>query len=274
MFDQIYLDIIYHLRVEGIWQKNQRTGTLVLASHGYSFKWPMSNAPLSTLRPMYLKTMAAELAWMLSGEKSTAWLKQYTHIWDDFEVNGEVERAYGYRWRHAFGYDQIQHIISTLQRDPSSRQCVLMSWDPREDGVKPAKNIPCPYTAVVNIIAGKLNIHLTLRSNDVLYGLPYDVGMYTLLGHALAESLGVEVGTLFYSIAHLHLYENQMKAAAALLEHRGLVQQSKFVFNPKFTYWDILEHKDEYVDAITKLQRDMNYNPNNVTKGLLPKVVL
>ena len=259
-FDQVYKEALEQVIDVGIYQYNRRTQTTILATHGYSFRWDMTKYPVTVARPMYVKTGAAELAWMLSGSQDITWLKKYTHIWDAFsDENDMLETAYGYRWKYAFGVDQIRNIIYRLHQDPSSRQQVLMSWDARVDNVIEASNIPCPYTAVVNIIDNKLNIHLTLRSNDVYLGLPYDVMMYTLLGNALAYSLGVEVGELFYSIAHMHLYENQFEAARAIIarDHPG---ENRYI-DLAWSVEAILEDPDIYIIRAAKDLHMTNYQP-------------
>jgi len=270
-FDLIYTNAIKHLLAVGKWQENQRTNSKVLSTHGYSFSWSLKHAPLASFRPLYLKTMAAEVAWMLSGSTSISWLKQYTSIWNAFaDANDYIDTAYGYRWSSAFGVDQVANIINKLIDDPSSRQQVLLSWDPRVDNVRIAKNIPCPYTAVFNIIDGKLNCLLVLRSNDVLFGLPYDVGMYTLLSQAIANEVGVQPGELYYTIAHMHLYENQMEAANAI--NRASACSNSYSFEHDFTVTSIRQDPDAFVAHIVDLQSKLNYNPINVTAGLLPKI--
>ena len=219
-FDALYKDVIIDVISQGTMQMNNRTGVSVTAVHGLFYKWDMLFYPLLELRKGFPKTGAAEVAWMLSGETSTEWISKYTGIWKQFEDEdkpGNISTAYGYRWSHAFDVDQIANIIEKLKEDPSSRQQVLMSWDARVDNVVQAKNVPCPYTAVINIINNHLNIHLTLRSNDVIVGLPYDFLMYTLLGNLLANSLGVIPGTLSYAIAHAHIYEPHIELAQEVL---------------------------------------------------------
>jgi thymidylate synthase len=215
------------------------------------------------LRKSFVKTGAAEVAWMLSGEQSTEWISKYTGIWKMFEDDnnpGTISTAYGYRWQHAFGVDQIANIIDKLKADPSSRQQVLMSWDASRDNVIPVKNVPCPYTAVINIIDGKLNIHLTLRSNDIIVGLPYDFLMYTLLGKLLANSLEVQVGVLSYAIAHAHIYENHYVMCSQML----ITPYNKA--NETVSFMDTIEdarlYPDLFVASVTS-NAMLTYKPND-----------
>ena len=271
-FTVVYSEALQHLLGYGSKQYNERTKTEVLAWHGYSFRWDMNYIPLAMQRKMFLGTMAAEVAWMLSGDTSIHWLKKHTSIWDAFADDKEqIPTAYGHRWRVAFGVDQIQNIIDKLKADPSSRQQVLMSWDPRADNVVAALNIPCPYTAVINIIDNKLNIHLTLRSNDVFFGMPYDVGMYTLLGQAFANELGVAVGELFYSVAHMHIYANQYEVAEEVA--RSEVAGESFRLNHGKSITEIISDKTAFVEHVKDLYNVLDYKPREL-KATIPKVAL
>jgi len=270
-FDDLYLSIIDEVMNFGVDQHNKRTNTTVRAVHGMAAKWDMKYYPLLTLRTMYPKTGAAEVAWMLSGETSTKFLSKYTSIWKQFEdadKPGNIKTAYGNRWRFAFGVDQIGNIITKLKEDPSSRQQVLMSWDPRVDNVDAAANIPCPYTAVINIIKGKLNIHLTLRSNDVVVGLPYDFLMYTLLGNLFANELGVEPGILAYSIAHGHIYHTHLSIVAKMRSNLIKAKPLKVEFTD--TINSCRNNPDLFVENVYSDTR------HYVTSGWVPrpKVVL
>lgn len=261
-FDDLYREAIKECLQTGFIQHNVRTNTKVIAVHGMAFKWDMRKYPLTYLRKGFPKTGAAEVAWMLSGEKSTTWISKYTGIWKQFEDEdkpGQISTAYGYRWKHAFDVDQISNIIEKLKKDSTSRQQVLMSWDARVDNVDKAKNIPCPYTAVINIINSQLNIHLTLRSNDLIVGLPYDFLMYTLLGNLLANSLRVEPGILMYSVAHGHIYEPHMQLAHDIVAKSSPPARTWVAFNT--TAEACIADPDAFVEAVVKDTTD--YHPSD-----------
>lgn len=73
----------------------------------------------------------AEAMWMLAGRQDAAFLNKYVRNFGErfAEEAGDIHDAYGFRWRKHLGYDQLNHIINTLRKDPSSRQCVLQMWD-------------------------------------------------------------------------------------------------------------------------------------------------
>jgi thymidylate synthase len=187
----------------------------------------------------------------------------YAEDWNDFvdEGTNEISTAYGYRWNYAFGFNQIENIIEKLNKDSSSRQQILMNWDPRCDNFKPAKNIPCPFATVVGINKNKLNLHLSVRSNDLAIGFPYDVFVYTLLGNMFANTLNVEPGKLHYSIANAHIYESHFSNIENLLKRD--INLSSYPITKKFNLDEIKFNLDEYVKNINDdclKTYDMNKN--------------
>lgn len=222
-FDQWYQNALRDILERGIEEKNERTGVRVKALPGMHLSLPSeSGFPLLTLRKIPLKIFIAEQIWFLSGSrKPEEFLAEFTKIWDDFmNVDGVVSTAYGYRWRHFFGRDQIQGLIELLEKEPTSRHGVVVAWDPASDGLSGVKkkNVPCPYTFTVNIIGGKLNLHNIIRSNDMILGFPHDVAGFALLQRFLAARLKVQVGWYSHSISNAHIYENHYAGAEEMMQ--------------------------------------------------------
>jgi thymidylate synthase len=57
-----------------------------------------------------------------------------------------------------------------------------------------------------------------MRSNDAIWGLPYDIFLFTMLQELLACELGIEVGTYSHSVASLHLYERHFELARRIVD--------------------------------------------------------
>ena len=172
-----------------------------------------------------------------------------TKIWDSFVENGEVSSAYGYRWRSAFGVDQLDVVLKKLTADSSSRHGVIMMWKPDEDLLKVQKNVPCPVMFTLNIIGGKLSTHLMIRSNDMILGNPTDIAGYALLTHILAQKLDVDVGTLTVSISNAHIYENHYEIAEELISRLSKTKRVDF-YLPLDSYDRAVNLKDSLVDEI------------------------
>jgi len=220
-FDHLYTQTLRRIYNTGETVQSERTGISTRAIPGVTYEIePSRGFPLLTVRKMFPKFFCAETVWFIAGHKHAGFLQQFTKGWDSFlEDDGTVETAYGYRWRHHFGRDQLLDLVEHLREEPSSRQGVVMMWDPSSDGLRAPKkkNVPCPFTWTVNIIGGKLNLHMIMRSNDMVLGNPNDTADFALLQAMLAQELNVAVGKLTISISHAHIYENQFQAVEDIL---------------------------------------------------------
>jgi thymidylate synthase len=115
------------------------------------------------------------------------------------ETTGEFDGAYGPRIRK-----QINTVIELLKKDPSSRQAVI-NINKAEDK-KESKDIPCTIALQVFIRGGKLDMVAYMRSNDILWGTPYDVNAFCFIQEVLAFWLGVGVGTYTHCVGSIHAY--------------------------------------------------------------------
>lgn len=243
---------------------SERTGLSTKAMPGMTYElYPTKGFPLLTIRKIPVRLFCAEVVWMITGSKDLDFLRQFTKIWDDFaEEDGTIEAAYGYRWRKYFGRDQLLDLVQHLKEEPSSRQGVVVMWDPATDGlVAPKKkNVPCPFCWTVNIINNKLNLHLIIRSNDMMLGNPHDTAGFALLQAMLAQELGVGVGKLTVSISHAHIYENHYDQVDELLNREDHVHDEIMCNLPKDSFKRALDSDSELVHELFAMFKEQ-YNP-------------
>lgn len=253
-FDRLYLDTLGRIYREGETVFSDRTGFSTKALPGVTYEIDAAKGfPLLTVRKMFPKFFVAETVWFLAGHKHAGFLQKFTKGWDSFlEEDGTVETAYGYRWRHHFGRDQLVDLVEHLREEPTSRQGVVVMWDPADDGLRARKkkNVPCPFCWTANIIGNKLNIHLIIRSNDMVLGNPNDTADFALLQAILAQELGVGVGKLTVSISHAHIYENQYEQVEDMLS-RDVVPHAEIACPlPPNTYKRALEADESLVQEL------------------------
>ncbi len=257
---------------EGVAEVNQRTGheTRSVPGMHFSLDIEQDGFPILTLRKIPVRIFVAEQIWFISGSRRPEdFLREFTKIWDDFTNPGDVVTvAYGYRWRHHFGRDQLAKLIDLLKKDPSSRHGVIVTWDPASDGLGGAvkKNVPCPYTFTVNIIGGRLHMHNIVRSNDMILGFPHDVAGFALLQAILAQELGVGTGTYSHSISNAHVYDIHYEAARDMMKRQNEHRPVQVSLPPNS--FQRAEQKDaglvkEVVDNINS-----QYQPLEAIKGL------
>ena len=241
-FHEAYRGLLSELMNHGVTEVNERTKTEIKMLQGaHSFKLDLSDGrlPVAGNRRYYPHVAAAETAWQFMGTKDPKFiLGKAPKLWskfletetarfggrdadDDDEV---VERqvlktAYGYRWRHAFGRDQLELAVQELKTNPTNRQLFISAWDPRSDGLggPQPKNIPCPVGFTVSRFGNDLHMAVFIRSSDVFVGLPYDVMGYALTADAIAVTVGLRPKSLHFTLAHAHLYKPHWNATRACL---------------------------------------------------------
>lgn len=151
-----------------------------------------------------------ESLWLLAGRCDVAFLKLFASRMTEFSDDGNIfNGAYGWRWRKAYPFDQIENVISLLQRDPDSRRAVLSMWhvDDLFYSVNCSKDVPCNTQVYVKIREGKLDLTVTCRSNDMLWGAyGTNVVQFSMLQEYLAGKLGVEVGRYTQVSDSFHVY--------------------------------------------------------------------
>ena len=149
-----------------------------------------------------------ESLWMLAGKDGVAPLLPYNGRMQEYaEEDGRIHGAYGYRWRNAFGIDQILEIVNELRAKPSSRQCVMQMWDARLDLCVDKKDRPCNTHIYFSIVGGKLDMTVCCRSNDALWGAyGANVVHFSILQELMARAIGVKVGVYRQVSNNFHAY--------------------------------------------------------------------
>lgn len=273
-FDLQYQQAIKRIMDEGVEELSQRTGHKTKILPGLTLELE-KGFPLLTLRKIPSRIFVAEQIWFISGSRRPdEFLNKFTKIWDEFTgIDGTISTAYGYRWRYRFGRDQLVLLLNLLKKEPSSRQGVVITWDPADDGLNPNRkkaNIPCPFCFTVNIIGGKLCLHNIVRSNDMILGCPSDVAGFALLQRILAAKLGVEVGKFTHSISNAHIYDIHYEAAQEIIKRKN--NHPEIELEAQASWFDRAERKDEKLvsEIVEKLENQ--YRPLPPISGL--KIVL
>ena len=170
----------------------------------------VSVPPVRVLNPAFA---VAEALWILSGSDDP-WIFTYNRSLQKYADEGRLQGAYGPRMRCWQGaVDQLDHVRRLLSADPDSRQAVIQLYDPQRDTVG-HRDVPCTLNYRFFVRSGRLDMHTTMRSNDVWLGLPYDLFTATMLHELMADWLGVELGTYHHHVDSLHLYAQHDDAAA------------------------------------------------------------
>lgn len=161
---------------------------------------------------------AAEAAQLVGGVSDPALMVRISKNFALFMDAGTFAGAYGPRIR-----TQLPEVARRLQEDPSTRQAIVQIWRPQDDLWSATKDLPCTLGFQFFIRNDHLIMHTRMRSNDVNWGVPYDVFQFTQLQLTVANVLGVEVGEYVHSVGSMHIYEKDIDALLDVESHEDHV---------------------------------------------------
>ena len=242
--------------------RDDRTGVGTTAIFGAHITQDLRKGfPILSNKKMYLKTMRAELLWMLSGSKNIQFLKDNNvKIWDEWaDPDGNVGPLYGYQWRNfgGAGVDQVAQLVKDIQSNPRGRRHLVTAWNPTD---LPEMNLPpCHILWQVYVSNdGYLDLQYYQRSADVFLGLPYDICMYSMLMHVICGVTGLKPRKLHIALGDTHVYSNHLKQVKEYLGRSHLI-----ITAPQFKV-PAKASIDDYVMEDLKLSK---YNPQGPIKA-------
>lgn len=167
-------------------------------------------------RPINLAFALAEVIWILNGKHRLEELSFWNPRMKNYSDDGlSMHGAYGYRLRKHFENDQLQYAYNSLKHNPNGRQVVLQIWDADQDlsdGDPHSKDIPCNIMSHLMIRNSKLEWLQVMRSNDLIWGTPYNLIQWTMLQEIMAGWLDVKVGSYVHLSDSLHIYKRHWDA--------------------------------------------------------------
>jgi len=209
-------------------REDSRNGAVTVAPHPVMtvYEKPQQRVLFNRYRDANPFFHLFECLWMLSGSNDGTWLDRFV---GDFSARyaepdrgGMIWGAYGNRWRKWFGNDQLTIAVNRLRYNPADRRTVIQMWDADLDLYDPAevddvtgqpfpepRDIPCNTAVYPRIVNGALDITVTCRSNDVVWGA-YGANAvhFSFLQEYLAGRIGVRVGRYYQLSNNWHLYDS------------------------------------------------------------------
>jgi thymidylate synthase len=160
----------------------------------------------------------AETMWVLAGRNDLDFLSLYLPRAIDFSDDGETWRgAYGPRLRDWNGVDQLSEVLRILRSEPHSRQGVMTLFDPDRDFVA-SRDIPCNNWLHFLVRDGRLEMFVTIRSNDAWWGFSgINTFEWSILQTLMAHWLGVDIGSVTFFVSSFHLYSEFFEKADLVL---------------------------------------------------------
>lgn len=198
-----------------------------------------------------------EFCWHVSGSNALRFIEYYAPAWkeftDDAAINGS---CYGYRvFNKKHGQQTTwEKLIALLEFDSQSRRAILQFFDGKgnTDNLS-SKDVPCACSLQFLIRDGRLHAIAHMRSNDAIWGLPYDVFLFTMIQEMLACELNLELGTYSHFAASLHLYERHYELS------QKIVESSNSLFFEMPPMQEINQLRD-FLELEERVRTDERYN--------------
>ena len=188
---------------------NDFDDTKALFNVGFYIENPMSNLIEDKDRDWKWNYAEAEWQWYLSGDNNISKLGELygkvPEIWKRMaDKEGFVNPNYGWQWKRN---DQLDYVVDLLKHNPNTRQAAVSIYD-RKEGYMYDNDTPCTYAVQFTVFKGKLDMCVTMRSNDLWYGFCNDQYCFSKLQEHVAIEVGTPIGEYYHFAHNLHLYNN------------------------------------------------------------------
>jgi len=185
--------------------------TKALFNVGFYITNPLDNKIINRERNWKQEYAEAEWQWYLSGnnniEKLGKIYGKVPEIWKRMaDDKGNVNSNYGWQWQRNA---QLDMIIETLKQKPETRQAAISIYDGKEI-TDYAHDTPCTYAVQFTIVHNRLDMCVTMRSNDLWYGFCNDQYCFSMLQGLVAHELNVELGVYYHFAHNMHLYNDKI----------------------------------------------------------------
>ena len=147
----------------------------------------------------------------------------------DIDFDGRCT-AYGPRIQQ-----QLPKLVEMLQGYPDSRRACVMILEAEDQSVAMARHLGqtnCEYPCCMGLTFWlsepdyqRLNVHVTMRSNNYVTTICIDVYLFTRLLQTVADIMGKQLGMYYHHAINAHILPRDMGRAykillASILEHQ------------------------------------------------------
>lgn len=207
-------------------------------------------------RSSQFKYIAAELIWYFAGDRNISYIDRYAKFWKHIatydvpfnaKLNGTAEEqnkqcleqldkhltkygvvnsAYGdliFKRKNEFGYSQYHWAFESLANDKDTRQAIMHFNMPIHQ-YEGNKDFVCTLHGMFMIRDNKLNLTVSMRSNDAILGTPTDIPFFCTLQRHMYYHLKpiypeLELGTYKHQVHSMHVYERHFELINGMLSH-------------------------------------------------------
>ena len=186
-------------------------GTQAIFNVGFYIEQPWNNKITSKFRKWNIFYAEAEWQWYLSGDPKVEKLGEIygivPKIWEKMaDEYGEVNSNYGAQWERGY---QLDKVIAMLKENPNTRKATISIYDGKEMH-NYRQDTPCTYAVQFTVLNNKLDMCVTMRSNDLWFGFCNDQYCFSELQKIVSERTNIEIGRYYHFAHNMHLYARDL----------------------------------------------------------------
>ena len=241
---------------------------------GYSMSWDLADGfPMITTRKVPFRIAFEETMFFLRGDTDTKKLEEKRiNIWKGNTSRsfldskglqhlpvGSLGAGYSHQWRNFngkvghpdTGIDQVKNMIEEMQANPTSRRHVITAWNPSQLDETPLPPCHLMHMYSIDPVNKLLHSSFVMRSNDVPFGLPFNIMSYAFLNVVFSKVVGLNPGQLTYFAQDAHIYKNQYDMVTEQLERTPRDLPSLYIDKELNTFDDMLnlEYSDIRIEG-------------------------
>lgn len=155
-----------------------------------------------------------ELDFYASGSRQLEDAVKMSKFWSKCSDDGKtINSNYGFLLFHdenKHGFTQFGHAINCLRNNPDSKKAVMTLYSKEHAYI--SNDNPCTLIINLYIQGDALNMQVIMRSNDLWYGLPYDLPFFRVVHYTALAMLkrtypNLGLGYHIHQALNLHFYE-------------------------------------------------------------------
>jgi|GEM_PF-1425031 len=222
-FNTLYKQIAKKLLTEPEYVITNRTGEKLHELTDVHLELTNINNCYAFCRDLNTHYLAGELLFYLKGKNLLKNIELYSSFWKTISDDGvKVNSCYGYYIWNASGYSnmskgygQYGYVLKQLKNNSETKKAVLTIYDGNEHSKKSEDN-PCTMFLQFYIRNNKLFLATHMRSNDVWFGITYDLPFFCLLQKMVYFELletypKLCCGSYIHITSSLHVYQKDFE---------------------------------------------------------------
>lgn len=172
-------------------------------------------------RSLNLRYLVGKLAFYFNGSNKLKFISHYSNFWNKVSDDKKtINSCFGKRLtrdKNRCKLDQFTYALKQLLLNRDSRRAVMVVYD-KHSANPNMTDMPCIMSLQFLIRQNRLYLINTLRSNNIWYGLSYDLTLFTIIQELMLvllrkndEYKTLLMGSYIQNNGSLYLYEQEFK---------------------------------------------------------------